>query len=40
MDVLDVREPCLLMVLGVIEPCFALVLDVNEPYSYLCFLMS
>ena len=29
----------LLMVLDVIEPCSVLVLDVSEPYSYLWFLM-
>ena len=29
----------LLMVLDVIEPCFVLVLGISKPYSYLWFLM-
>ena len=40
-EVLDVREPCNLMVLGVIEPFFYFILvhDVIEPFTCFWFLM-
>ena len=40
-ELLDVTEPCNLMVLDVIEPCFyfLLVHDVIEPFSCFLFLM-
>ena len=40
-EVLDVREPCNLMVLDVIEACFYFVMvhDVIEPFSCFWFLM-